>query len=655
LVIVAPRAVDLDDSPVSMSIDQDALSTSIPSTQEQEHSPIIFQDKVKLIKLKWIYKVKTDEFGRVLKNKARLVAHGFRQEEGIDFEESFALVARIEAIRILVANAANKNMKIFQMDDNLSHVYKLKKALYGLKQAPRAWYDMLSSFLISQHFSKGAVDPTLFTRKAGHDLLLVQIYVDDIIFASTNTAMCNEFANLMTTKFKMSMMGQMSFFLGLQISQIAPENRRDISKCNMRINIGMKPKEPTFQVVLDSLTLTTCYLAFLITAEVPVIYMHQFWATVDKHKASYQFKIDNKRVLVNVEVFRDILNICPRIQGQEFDEPPTKEEALSFICKLGHSGKIKYITDVIVNHLHQPWRTFESIINKCLCGKDLAYQIDNKDSKKQDKMKLPPKRIRKKKPTFKPKPTKKKAPVEADRGKGLNVLSEVALSEAAQLMEATKRSKKDFHISQASGSGDGTDFESGVPDEQQHKTSGEDEGTGTKLGVLDDDDEDDVKSDANDDNEASDSVKTKSDEDENLNLNPNDDEEEEIEEDDVRTPDSFEFNDDDEEHDEFASHENSYEQVIEDAHVTLTSLQKTEGSKQSSSVSSEFARKFLNLDNAPPIIDEVALMMNVKTPHEELITEAPPNLSVPMAAIPESSTIYVMIVPPIIQPFSSIP
>ncbi|GJU19779.1 retrovirus-related pol polyprotein from transposon TNT 1-94 [Tanacetum coccineum] len=109
------------------------------------------------IKLKWIYKVKTDEFGRVLKNKARLVAQGFRQEEGIDFEESFAPIARIEAIRIF---------------DNPSHVYKLKKAIYSLKQAPRAWYDMLSSFLISQHFSKGAVDLTLFTRKAGNDLLL---------------------------------------------------------------------------------------------------------------------------------------------------------------------------------------------------------------------------------------------------------------------------------------------------------------------------------------------------------------------------------------------------------------------------------------------------------------------------------------------------
>ncbi|GJW01741.1 retrovirus-related pol polyprotein from transposon TNT 1-94 [Tanacetum coccineum] len=136
---------------------------------------ILLAYNVFLIKLKWIYKVKTDESGGVLKNKARLVAQGFRQEEGIDFEESFTPVARIEAICIFVANAAHKNMTIYQMDvkmaflngelkevvyvsqpegfvdqDNPSHVYKLKKALYGLKQAPRAWYDMLSSFLISQ-------------------------------------------------------------------------------------------------------------------------------------------------------------------------------------------------------------------------------------------------------------------------------------------------------------------------------------------------------------------------------------------------------------------------------------------------------------------------------------------------------------------------
>ncbi|GKE08752.1 retrovirus-related pol polyprotein from transposon TNT 1-94 [Tanacetum coccineum] len=101
----------------------------------------------------------------------------------------------------------------FVDQDNPSHVYNLKKALYGLKQAPHAWYDMLSSFFISQQFTKGAVDPTLFTRHVGNDILLVQIYADDIIFASTNTAMCNEIANQMTNKFKMSMMGRMSFFI----------------------------------------------------------------------------------------------------------------------------------------------------------------------------------------------------------------------------------------------------------------------------------------------------------------------------------------------------------------------------------------------------------------------------------------------------------
>nr|GFA53870.1 copia protein [Tanacetum cinerariifolium] len=156
-------------------------------------------DKVMVITLKWIYKVKREELGGILKNKARLVAHGYHQEEGIDFEESFALVARLEAIRIFLAYAAHKNMVVYQMDvkitflkgnlreevyvsqpdgfvdqDSPNHVYKLKKALYGLKQTPHAWYDMLSLFLISQDLSKGSVDLTLFIRRNGNDLLLVQ-------------------------------------------------------------------------------------------------------------------------------------------------------------------------------------------------------------------------------------------------------------------------------------------------------------------------------------------------------------------------------------------------------------------------------------------------------------------------------------------------
>nr|GEZ94284.1 retrovirus-related Pol polyprotein from transposon TNT 1-94 [Tanacetum cinerariifolium] len=155
-------------------------------------------DKVMVITLKWIYKVKLDKLGGILKNKARLVTRGYRQKEGVDFEESFALVARLEAIRIFLAYAAHKNMVVYQMDvktaflngnlreevyvsqpkgfvdpDNPNHVYKLKKALYGLKQASRAWYDMLSSFLLSQDFSKGSVDPILFIRRNDNDLLLI--------------------------------------------------------------------------------------------------------------------------------------------------------------------------------------------------------------------------------------------------------------------------------------------------------------------------------------------------------------------------------------------------------------------------------------------------------------------------------------------------
>ncbi|GKA92412.1 retrovirus-related pol polyprotein from transposon TNT 1-94 [Tanacetum coccineum] len=174
-----------------------------------------------------------------------LVARGYRQEEGIYFEESFAPVARLKFVRIFLAFAAHKNMIIYQMDvktavlngilreevyvsqpdgfldpNNPNHVYRLKKALYGLKHAPRASYDLLSSFLLSQGFSKGTVDPTLFISRKGKDILLVQIYVDDIIFASITTKLCDKFSEIMCSKFKMSMMGKISyFFLGLQNSQ----------------------------------------------------------------------------------------------------------------------------------------------------------------------------------------------------------------------------------------------------------------------------------------------------------------------------------------------------------------------------------------------------------------------------------------------------
>nr|GFA43440.1 hypothetical protein [Tanacetum cinerariifolium] len=197
-----------------------------------------------VIGLKWLRKNKKDEDQTVIRNKARLVAKGYAHKEGIDFEESFAPVARLEAVQIFITYAAHKSFLIFQMDvkmtflngplkeevyvaqpdgfvepDHPEKVYRLRKALYGLKQAPRAWYDELLNFLTLKGFTKGTIDATLFTIRYGEDIQLVQIYVDDIIFGSTNPKYTKRFEKLMHNRFEMSLMGEMNFFLGLQIHQ----------------------------------------------------------------------------------------------------------------------------------------------------------------------------------------------------------------------------------------------------------------------------------------------------------------------------------------------------------------------------------------------------------------------------------------------------
>ncbi|GJR56984.1 retrovirus-related pol polyprotein from transposon TNT 1-94 [Tanacetum coccineum] len=198
-----------------------------------------------IIGTKWVFRNKLDENGIVSRNKARLVAQGYNQQEGIDYDETYAPVARLESIRILLAYACALDFKLFQMDvksaflngfineevyvaqppgfidfEKPDHVYKLKKALYGLKQAPKAWYDILKSFLIKHEYKMRMVDNTLFTKKRSSNLIIVQIYVDDIIFGSTCQDMCDEFAKIMHDEFEMSMMGELNFFLGLQIKQM---------------------------------------------------------------------------------------------------------------------------------------------------------------------------------------------------------------------------------------------------------------------------------------------------------------------------------------------------------------------------------------------------------------------------------------------------
>ncbi|GJU15859.1 retrovirus-related pol polyprotein from transposon TNT 1-94 [Tanacetum coccineum] len=507
-------------------------------------------DKVMLIKLKWIYKVKTDEFGRTLFdviNKVRLVAQGFRQEEGIDFEESFAPVARIEAIHIFLKEEVYVCQPEGFVDQEYPlHVYMLKKALYGLKQAPRAWYDMLSSFLISQHFSKGAVDPTLFTRKAGNDLLLMTtkfkmsmieknkldedrqgtpvdatLYRDmigslmyltssrpDLIYAvclcdryqakptekhlnavkqifqylkgtinmglwyskDTNMSLtaysdadharCQDTrrSTLVSAQFLeaeyIALSGYCAQILwmrshltvyGFQFIKIPLycDNKSEIALCfnnvqhsrakhidvryhfikeqvengivelyfvrteyhladiftkplprerfnflieklvvpfaervkirstNIRLETTVPQKEETFQVAIAIIKNSTCFKAFTISADVLEIFLQQFWYTIKKVQDtdSYEFLLANKKCTVNAEVFRTIINICPRVEGEDFTNVPDDDTALTFLIYLGYKGPLNRHTNMFVDHMHQPWRTLAAIINKCLSGK----------------------------------------------------------------------------------------------------------------------------------------------------------------------------------------------------------------------------------------------------------------------------------------------
>nr|GEY38515.1 putative ribonuclease H-like domain-containing protein [Tanacetum cinerariifolium] len=147
---------------------------------------------------KWVYRNKRDQRGIIVRNKARMVAQGHRQEEGIDYDEVFAPVARINAIKFP------------------DRVYKVEKALYGLHQAPRAWYETLSTYLLENRFRRGTINNTLFIKKINNDILLVQVYVDDIIFGSTKRSLSTEFGQLMHKIFQMSSMRKLTFFLKLQ-------------------------------------------------------------------------------------------------------------------------------------------------------------------------------------------------------------------------------------------------------------------------------------------------------------------------------------------------------------------------------------------------------------------------------------------------------
>ncbi|GJZ51485.1 hypothetical protein Tco_0606000, partial [Tanacetum coccineum] len=144
--------------------------------------------------------------------------------------------------------------------------------------------------------------------------------------------------------------------VALENALVAPKKRVKIEKCNMRIEFNKPQREPTYQVILDVLRLSPYYLAFLITAEVPEIYMHQFWNTIKKIKDTdaYQFKLDKQKFRIDTEVFREILQICARLPNQDFVEPPSNEEIVPFIKDLRYTGKCDMLSEIHTDQMHQP-------------------------------------------------------------------------------------------------------------------------------------------------------------------------------------------------------------------------------------------------------------------------------------------------------------
>ncbi|GJS33195.1 hypothetical protein Tco_0531577 [Tanacetum coccineum] len=467
---------------------------------------------------------------------------------------------------------------------------------------------------------------------------------------------------------------------------VASVNRLEFRKCNMRLKTDIKPKEATFQMVLDALALTPLYRAFLITS-------------------------------------------CPKIPGQVFEDLPPEHNILSFIRDLGHTGDITYLTDV--NGMFHK----KNIDYVYLLREDLLFQIENKDAKKTHKMsylrftkiiidyfmlkdqsisrrnkmfwhttrddtmftsmrcisrhadtqvygtilprelknqamleskayqtyyafasrkKAPkPKYIRKeadsetspkkklvqaakgtrlKSKAKMAKPDKKKQPAKKTKAKGLAVLSEVALSGAKQLKLATKRSKKDFHMSYASGSGDGVDIQSKVPDEQQQKTSNTDEGTDSEEeGDNDDDaDNDDDDGDSNDHDDDNQTEQEEEEYDDEVNI----EEEEKIDD---------EESIDEEEDDEVTNELYDYVNVNlgnKDTDMTIADQgasdqqNKTGDPTQSSSVSSDFTSKLLNLDNPSPVDNEIASLMVTTAQHATTIPEITSSFTTPVPPPP---------------------
>lgn len=245
MLMVAEHDPILFEEAVTQSIWREAMKSEIDSIEKNQTWELTtLPEGFKAIGVKWVYKTKLNEDGKVEKYKARLVVKGYAQSYGVDYTEVFAPVARLYTIRTILALAAQSNWEVFQLDVKSAFlhgeleedvyvkqpegyikkgeeekVYKLKKALYGLKQAPRAWYSRIEAYFMREQFERCPSEHTLFTKSNGGKLLIVSLYVDDLIFTGNDREMCDEFKNSMMLEFEMTYLGLVKHFLGVEVKQ----------------------------------------------------------------------------------------------------------------------------------------------------------------------------------------------------------------------------------------------------------------------------------------------------------------------------------------------------------------------------------------------------------------------------------------------------
>ncbi|GKC00471.1 retrovirus-related pol polyprotein from transposon TNT 1-94, partial [Tanacetum coccineum] len=331
---------------------------------------------------------KKDERGIVIRNKTRLVSQGHTQEEGIDYDEVFSHVARIEAIRLFLVYASFKDFMVYQMDvksaflygkieeevyvcqppgfedpNFLDRVYKVEKALYGLHQAPKAWYETLSTYLLDNEFQRGKIDKTLFIKRYKGDILLVQVYVDDIIFGSIKKELCNAFEKLMHEKFQMSSMGELTFFWGLQVQQKNDdEDGEEVDVHMYRSMIGS----------LMYLTSSRPDIMFVVCACARYQVNLKFWSTVKaktvNEEVQLQALVDGKKIIITELTVRRDLQL-EDAKGVDYLPNSTIFEQLTLMGYEKISQKLTFYKAFF----SPQWKFLIHTILQCLSSKTTAW------------------------------------------------------------------------------------------------------------------------------------------------------------------------------------------------------------------------------------------------------------------------------------------